>query len=109
MQLSEKRCVVCGSGVPKLDHSQVQTMLEQLNGWSIVDSGKLIKSFSFSDFMSPMDLANKIAAIAEQENHHPDLVIRWGSLTVTIWTHAAGGLTENDFILAAKIDKLDAG
>ncbi len=106
MKLAEKKCAACEGDAPKIARDQANQMLKELNGWRIIDGGKLAKSFSFSNFAGAMDLANRIAGLAEQEGHHPDLLVRWGELQVTIWTHAVGGLTENDFILAAKIDRL---
>ena len=82
-------------------------MLQQINGWVLSDDAKSIsKAFKFKDFADAMQFANKISTIAEAEGHHPDLAISWGTLTVHTWTHAIGGLSENDFILAAKIDNI---
>jgi 4a-hydroxytetrahydrobiopterin dehydratase len=83
--------------------------LEQLDGWTVEDSEghmRLAKTFKFKGFMPGVELVNRIAQVAEAEGHHPDLLLSYGSLTVHLFTHAAGGLTENDFILAAKIDQL---
>lgn len=86
---------------------ECQKLLKQLpSGWSINSSGHLYKEFIFNDFMGPMNLANKVASIAEKEGHHPDLTISWGKFGVEIWTHKINGLTESDFILAAKIEVL---
>jgi 4a-hydroxytetrahydrobiopterin dehydratase len=83
--------------------------LEQLDGWTVEDSEghmRLTKTFKFKGFMPGVELVNRIAKVAEAEGHHPDLLLSYGSVTVHLFTHAAGGLTENDFILAAKIDQL---
>jgi 4a-hydroxytetrahydrobiopterin dehydratase len=83
--------------------------LEQLDGWTVEDSEghmRLAKTFKFKGFMPGVELVNRIAQVAEAEGHHPDLLLSYGSVTVHLFTHAAGGLTENDFILAAKIDQL---
>jgi 4a-hydroxytetrahydrobiopterin dehydratase len=83
--------------------------LEQLDGWTVEDSEghmRLAKTFKFKGFMPGVELVNRIAQVAEAEGHHPDLLVSYGSVTVHLFTHAAGGLTENDFILAAKIDQL---
>jgi 4a-hydroxytetrahydrobiopterin dehydratase len=83
--------------------------LEQLDGWTVEDSEghmRLAKTFKFKGFMPGVELVNRIAKVAEAEGHHPDLLLSYGSVTVHLFTHAAGGLTENDFILAAKIDQL---
>jgi 4a-hydroxytetrahydrobiopterin dehydratase len=81
-------------------------MFKELKGWRIQNDERLLKSFKFTDFKSSLELANEIGELAERENHHPDLHVRWGELGIELWTHAVGGLTESDFILAAKIDKI---
>ncbi len=106
LSLANKECKPCRGDVPALRPQEVDALLKEVDGWSSVTAERLEKSYSFADFMGAMTLANKIAEIAEQEGHHPDLHIRWGELRVEIWTHAVNGLTENDFILAAKIDSL---
>ncbi len=107
--LAERHCVVCKPGTPTLDRDAVDTMLGQLSGWTVVEVGdhlELTKTFRFKGFMPAVELVNAIAPIAEKEGHHPDLHVSYGSLRVDLWTHAAGGLTDNDFILAAKIDQI---
>lgn len=105
MSLTEKKCIPCSGGTPQLTASERESLNKQISGWEIEDEKKLVKSFSFKDFNEPMKLANKIWDVAEKEGHHPDLFVAWGKLKVEIWTHAVGGLTESDFILAAKIDE----
>jgi 4a-hydroxytetrahydrobiopterin dehydratase len=103
--LSDRRCVPCKKGTAALDSLQAHDLLVQLGqGWSFTDDGHLHKIFRFKDFSAPMDLANRIAKLAEKEGHHPDLHVSWGKCVVELWTHAINGLTENDFILAAKIE-----
>lgn len=87
--------------------SRAEALLESLEGWEIEQSGKhdqLVKTYRFPDFVQAVAFVNRIAPIAEDEGHHPDLFVAWGRVRVQLWTHAAGGLTENDFVLAAKID-----
>jgi 4a-hydroxytetrahydrobiopterin dehydratase len=106
MDLSQKKCVPCEGGVPKLAPDKVQELLKQLDGWSVRDE-RLQKHFRFKNFKQAMAFVNGIAEIAEEENHHPDFRVHsWNSVDVEIWTHAIGGLSENDFILAAKIDRV---
>jgi 4a-hydroxytetrahydrobiopterin dehydratase len=104
MRLSEKHCSACAGNPPTLSEKQASELIKQLRGWKIEGAKYLKKSYRLADFAQALALANKIGAIAESENHHPDLLVRWGGLAVTLWTHSVDGLTENDFILAAKID-----
>jgi 4a-hydroxytetrahydrobiopterin dehydratase len=107
--LHERRCVVCKPGSPHLSSAEVERLLGQVQGWKVEEADghlRLAKVFKFKGFMPGVELLDKIAPVAEAEQHHPDVLVSWGSLTVWLWTHAAGGLTENDFILAAKIDRL---
>ena len=103
--LTEKRCVPCEGGVPPLGKSDVERLLAQIPGWSL--SGKWIsKEFNFKNFVEAMKLVNHVADLAEAEGHHPDIHIHYNRVRFDIWTHAIDGLSENDFILAAKIDAL---
>ncbi len=105
--LIEKRCIPCEGNVPPLDSKIVQELLNELGkGWIVTGQGHLQKIYGFKDFMGPMSYANKIAVLAEAEAHHPDITIAWGRCQVDIWTHKINGLTENDFILARKIEAL---
>jgi 4a-hydroxytetrahydrobiopterin dehydratase len=108
--LAEKKCVPCEGGTPALTTEEAQTFLKQVDGWSLLQSeGKsprIEKTFKFEGFMPGVDFVNAIAKVAEAEGHHPDIVLKWGEVRVTLLTHAVKGLTENDFILAAKIDKV---
>ena len=106
--LHERHCVACKPGSPHLTRAEIEPLLEQVEGWPVEEVGghlRLARVFKFKGFMPGVELVDKIAPIAEAEKHHPDLLVSWGSVTVWLWTHAAGGLTENDFILAAKIDR----
>jgi 4a-hydroxytetrahydrobiopterin dehydratase len=107
--LHERHCVACKPGTPPLTRAEIEPSLGQVQGWTVEETDghlRLSKAFKFKGFMPGVELVNRIAPIAEAEKHHPDLLVSWGSVTVQLWTHAAGGLTENDFILAAKIDHL---
>ena len=107
--LHERHCVACKPGSPHLSQPDVDRLLDQVEGWTVEEADshlRLSKVFKFKGFMPGVELVNQIAPIAEAEQHHPDLLVSWGSVTVWLWTHAAGGLTENDFILAAKIDRI---
>jgi len=90
---------------PLLTPKEVATRLENLRGWSI--SGEtLAKRFEFKDFRGAVDFLDRITAVADEQNHHPDVAIHWNELTLTLWTHASGGLTERDFRLASTIDQM---
>ena len=109
MGLREKRCVPCEGGTPPLDDGAIGKFLSQLSGWStIAEAGqpRLRKRFEFVDFLAAMAFVDKMAAVAEEEQHHPDFCVHYSRIDVTLWTHAVGGLSENDFILAAKIDAI---
>ncbi len=102
-ELTQKKCVPCEGGVPSLDKATVERLLTQVSGWSL--QGKWItKEFKFKNFVLAMKFVDRVADIAEQEGHHPDIHIHYNLVRFDIWTHAIDGLSENDFILAAKID-----
>ena len=107
-ELADQKCVPCRGAVLALAEEDVKRLLEKLNGWQAVDNKRLSKSFRFADFMGAMQLANRIATLAEEQGHHPDLLVRWGELRIELWTHKIDGLTESDFVLAAKIDRAAA-
>lgn len=104
--LEQKKCIPCSGDVPPLTTEQIKPLLAQLNGWIINPSGRLLKEYSFPDFATTLKRVNEIGAIAEAEGHHPDIYFTWGKLRVEIYTHAINGLSESDFVLAAKINKL---
>ena len=104
--LATRTCVPCKGGVPPLKGEELAKLSQQLPGWKVVDEHHLARTYDFSDFKRALDFVVKIGEIAEREGHHPDILLRWGKVTVTIWTHKIDGLTESDFILAAKIDRL---
>lgn len=109
MGLREKRCVPCEGGTPPLDDAAIGKLLGQVSGWSTLPEAgqlRLRKRFEFVDFLAAMAFVDKMAAVAEEEQHHPDFCVHYSRVDVTLWTHAVGGLSENDFILAAKIDAI---
>jgi 4a-hydroxytetrahydrobiopterin dehydratase len=105
--LADKSCVPCKGGVPPLDESEQRRLLGELgpNGWQVVDGHHLTKAYKFPDFAAALAFVNRIGEIAEAEGHHPDLTLGWGKVEVTTWTHSIDGLTESDFVLAAKFDR----
>ena len=104
--LSSKDCVPCRGGVPPLQGEEIKRLLAQLNGWEVVQEHHLKKNYSFADFAEALKFVNRVGELAEEQGHHPDICFGWGKVEVTIWTHKIDGLTESDFILAAKIDEL---
>ena len=106
MGLANKHCVPCRGGVPPLAGAALDDLKAQLGGWEVVRGHHLEKTYTFPDFQKALVFVNRAGAIAEQEGHHPDLHLSWGKVGVEIWTHKIDGLTESDFILAAKIDQI---
>ena len=104
--LASRTCVPCKGGVPPLQGDELKKISRELPGWKVIKDHHIERTYDFSDFRSALDFTNKVGAIAEEQGHHPDILLRWGKVTVTIWTHKIDGLTESDFILGAKIDKL---
>jgi len=105
MELRTKRCVPCEGGVPPLTEEEQRALLPQVPGWKVED-GRLVKTFVFESFPRAIAFVNRMADLAEEEGHHPDFSVHYREVKVSLWTHAIGGLSENDFILAAKIDAL---
>ncbi len=108
MDLRAKRCVPCEGGVPALEAAQVAALLREIPGWEARD-GRLQRIFTFRDFVTAMRFVNRMADVAEAEGHHPDFTVHYRRVDVAVWTHAIDGLSENDFILAAKIGPLADG
>ncbi len=104
--LASKTCVPCKGGVPALKGTELAKLHAQLPGWQVINEHHLQKTFKFPDFKTALEYVNKAGGIAEEQGHHPDLLLKWGEVQVTIWTHKIDGLTESDFIMAAKLDKV---
>jgi 4a-hydroxytetrahydrobiopterin dehydratase len=104
--LASRECVPCRGGVPPMPGDRIKKFVEQLQGWDAVEEHHLRKIFAFRDFREALDFVNRVGELAEEQGHHPDISFGWGRAEITIWTHKINGLTESDFILAAKIDKL---
>lgn len=105
-ELAARECVPCRGGVPPLKGGQITSLLSELNGWEVIDEHHLLKKHKLADFREAQQLVNRIGELAESQGHHPDICFGWGYCDVKIWTHKIDGLTESDFILAAKIDQL---
>ena len=107
-QLVDKKCAPCEGGIPPLSREQAEEQVRQVEGWTLVHDGQRIRrNWTVRNFMAGVEFFNKVAALAEQEGHHPDLHLEgYRQVAIELWTHAIGGLSENDFILAAKISQL---
>ncbi len=105
--LASKQCIPCRGGVPPLPPDRIAELLTQVHGWTIEKEYHLTRSWKFPDFVKALEFVNRVGAVAEEQGHHPDLYLSWGLVRVEIWTHKINGLTESDFILAAKFDALD--
>ena len=107
MELTKKKCVPCEGGVPKLTPEEIMRYSSYLQQpWEVVDDIKITKEFSFDDYPGVINFVNSVAKIAENEGHHPVMHVFFSKVKIDIWTHAIMGLSENDFILAAKIDEV---
>ena len=107
--LAEKNCVPCRGGVPPLkgkELSDLHAQLPEAAQWSVVDEHHLTRAYKFPDFRTALAFVNRVGELAEAQGHHPDILLAWGKAEITTWTHKVNGLTESDFILAAKIDGL---
>jgi 4a-hydroxytetrahydrobiopterin dehydratase len=104
--LADRRCVPCQGGTPPLTRDEIAPLLAQLDGWQLVDDRMLVKVFRFKNFVEAVAFVNAVTPVAEAENHHPDLRVSWGQVRVELWTHKIKGLTEGDFVMAAKIDRV---
>ena len=102
--LSSKHCVPCHGGVPRLKGEAIEPLLAQLEGWRVVEEHHLSKGYEFTNFAAALAFVDRVGEIAESEGHHPDIEFGWGYARLTIYTHAIDGLSESDFILAARVD-----
>ena len=105
-QLADKQCVPCKGGVPPLKGGELQKFAKSVPEWKIVNEHHLQREFKFPDFKQALAFVNRVGELAEEQGHHPDILLAWGKAEITIWTHKIDGLTESDFIMAAKIDRL---
>ena len=105
-QLAEKTCVPCRGGTPPLKGKELHDLSHQLPNWKVIDEHHITRAFTFPDFQKALDFVNRAGAVAEEQGHHPDILLSWGKAEITLWTHAVNGLTESDFIMAAKIDQV---
>ncbi len=105
-ELAAKTCVACSSDTPPLKGSELQELQAQLPGWEVVEEHHLKREFRFKNFKEALDFVNRVGEVAEEQGHHPDISFGWGKAEVTVFTHKIDGLTESDFVFAAKADTL---
>jgi len=106
-RLVSRKCEPCRGGVPPLSEEEARKLDEETPNWAVVEDGKrLVRTVELEDFKAAMEFVNRVADVAEAEGHHPDIAIHWNKVALVLWTHKIGGLHENYFILAAKIDRL---
>ena len=105
-QLADKQCVPCKGGVPPIKGKELEDFQRKVSKWMAYDEHQLHREFKFPDFKSALDFVNRVGAVAEEQGHHPDILLSWGKVEITLWTHKIDGLSESDFIMAAKIDRL---
>jgi 4a-hydroxytetrahydrobiopterin dehydratase len=106
-ELAAKKCVPCKGGVPPLKGKELRELQKKLgSGWKVVKEHHLEKEFTFKNFREALDFTSEVGELAEKVGHHPDIYLAWGKVKITIWTHKIDGLTESDFIMAAKIEEL---
>jgi 4a-hydroxytetrahydrobiopterin dehydratase len=107
MDLSTKKCKPCEGGVPPLNEAEIAELKKNISAeWRVLENTKIKKEFFFVNFQHTMEFVNKVAAVAEEEGHHPDMHVSYARVEIELWTHSINGLSDNDFIMAAKIDKL---
>jgi 4a-hydroxytetrahydrobiopterin dehydratase len=107
--LAQKQCVACKGGVPPLAGDELVRLAQQLNAaWEVVHEHQLEREFKFPNFRQALEFTNRLGELAESQNHHPDIYLAWGKVKLTLWTHKIDGLTESDFVFAAKVDQLPA-
>lgn len=104
--LASKHCIPCRGGVPKIEGQELENLASQVPGWSVIHGHHLERRFAFPDFKQALGFTNRVGELAERENHHPEIQLGWGHVALTLWTHAIDGLSEADFVLAAKISQL---
>ena len=104
--LAQRECVPCRGGVPPMKGDEIKSLSAQLPEWQVVNEHHLRKEYQFKNFAETLDFVNRVGKLAEEQGHHPDICFGWGKAEITIWTHKIDGLTESDFVLAAKIDKV---
>ena len=105
-ELADKKCVPCRGGTPPLKGKELEALHKSVLQWTVANENHLTRTYKFPDFKQALEFVNKVGAVAEEQGHHPDILLAWGKAEITLWTHKIDGLTGSDFILAAKIENL---
>jgi 4a-hydroxytetrahydrobiopterin dehydratase len=105
-QLADKKCIPCRGGTPPLKGKELEAQHKSVPKWTVSKEHHLTREYKFPDFAKALEFVNKVGAVAEEQGHHPDILLAWGKAEITLWTHKIDGLTESDFIMAAKIDRV---
>ena len=105
-ELADKKCVPCRGGLPPLTGAELAVLHHKVPKWIVEQEHHIHREFRFPDFKQALDFVNRVGALAEEQGHHPDILLAWGKADITLWTHKIDGLSESDFIMAAKIDRL---
>lgn len=105
-ELASRTCVPCRGNIPALKGKELASLQEQLPSWKVVNEHHITRTFTFPDFKQALNFVDRVGALAEEQGHHPDILLTWGKVEITLWTHAVNGLSESDFILGAKIECL---
>lgn len=105
-ELADKQCIPCKGGTPPLKGKQLEAIHRSVPQWTVTNEHHIHRAFKFPDFVQALAFVNKVGALAEEQGHHPDILLTWGKAEITLWTHSINGLSEGDFIMAAKIDRL---
>ena len=105
-KLADQTCVPCRGGVPAVKGVELKQIQQLVPEWKVEKEHHISRTFTFPDFKQALDFVNRVGALAEEQGHHPDILLGWGKAQITLWTHKIDGLTESDFIMAAKIDRI---
>ena len=105
-ELADKQCIPCRGGIPPLTTDEIRPLARQLPDWEVVDGHHLDRSYKFKDFREALEFTNRVGELAEEQGHHPDIYLAWGKVGIQLWTHKIDGLSESDFVMAAKVERL---
>ena len=106
-ELADKQCIPCRGGIPPLTTDEIRPLALQLPDWEVVDGHHLDRSYKFKDFREALEFTNRVGELAEEQGHHPDIYLAWGKVGIQLWTHKIDGLSESDFVMAAKVERLN--